>query len=700
MAHYSAPLQKVKYRGQTLARPQMTPEQRQTADETRDNWGKVRDSGGYNMHGRITTSKQDLTCAVCNAKIKVGERIIMNNDDEAIHWHPASCMVQTVGFNPNQVIKPSTRNSIVDAPSMVHKFAPIKSEIPVEGSTEGVKSSPLTASFNTLYMVGSRYCDNAANFKAYCASHLFHHLFGDRVKSFADLSPEDCTTIVDHLRSLMLASMEQVEILRATGDTQLGRETFAQELPGSIFAITQGRTSVLRYLTQSEAQIFIDQLQRHMTDDELEAIQAKIDRFRTRAQTVIDITTGSGEDRRLGGGESKKAIAETKPAHVESVTPVEAVAVLDVPAQTETPVEWSWQPFGPDSGIGSFTAPGSHYRGFPVISVTDSQKIQIQAGERFEFKYKKALYVAQNGDVSKISDIAEEFVRKSSPVTIEGHIVKSGKSPVEGSTVEAVAEGVVDDTTPAEPSPADIIKAIGYLNADILELERRIIEATNGDTRVYSSHLLLRIQHGIGQQFHHLTTTQLVDWHGKLASMITRLRIPDFTLVDYTGPLTRTQKPPIYRAPRILCLPEPKTFEPVPDPDPSPSLATERNKMLINQVALEIADIGIAEGWLQTTTANIAQGRTFADLRTSDVEPVLDALVAIREQMVGKDMANQHRRASHLHGSEYDRLAREQARDLSNKRTMKPRRLTFDEFNTMCANLDAVEVKPAYQMVG
>jgi hypothetical protein len=63
---------------------------------------------------------------------------------------------------------------------------------------------------------------------------------------------------------------------------------------------------------------------------------------------------------------------------------------------------WAWQPFGPDDGVGSFTIAGSHYRGFPVIKVTDEQKRRIEASNLFEFKFKGVHYVAIYGRIEKV----------------------------------------------------------------------------------------------------------------------------------------------------------------------------------------------------------------------------------------------------------------------------------------------------------
>lgn len=59
--------------------------------------------------------------------------------------------------------------------------------------------------------------------------------------------------------------------------------------------------------------------------------------------------------------------------------------------------EWSWQPWGPDESPLSFTLPGSHYRGFPVVKVCDfckreSLEVIAITGKRVEFSHKGNTY--------------------------------------------------------------------------------------------------------------------------------------------------------------------------------------------------------------------------------------------------------------------------------------------------------------------
>ena len=45
------------------------------------------------------------------------------------------------------------------------------------------------------------------------------------------------------------------------------------------------------------------------------------------------------------------------------------------------PSEWTWQPdIDRDNARGTFTTPGSHYRGFMTVKVCDECKQHIQAG--------------------------------------------------------------------------------------------------------------------------------------------------------------------------------------------------------------------------------------------------------------------------------------------------------------------------------
>lgn len=62
--------------------------------------------------------------------------------------------------------------------------------------------------------------------------------------------------------------------------------------------------------------------------------------------------------------------------------------------------EWAWQPFGPDQSVMCFSRLGHHYRGFPVVKVTEEQRKTIRAGSRFEFKYKTKRYIAESGIVT------------------------------------------------------------------------------------------------------------------------------------------------------------------------------------------------------------------------------------------------------------------------------------------------------------
>lgn len=61
----------------------------------------------------------------------------------------------------------------------------------------------------------------------------------------------------------------------------------------------------------------------------------------------------------------------------------------------------SWQPFGPGENAKTFTLPGNHYRGFPVIKVGEQCKSAIEAGKRILFSYKGFRYIYQDGKVQE-----------------------------------------------------------------------------------------------------------------------------------------------------------------------------------------------------------------------------------------------------------------------------------------------------------
>lgn len=55
--------------------------------------------------------------------------------------------------------------------------------------------------------------------------------------------------------------------------------------------------------------------------------------------------------------------------------------------------DWAWQPFGPGVSPLSFTLPGSHYRGFPVVSICSFCKVEkVEMGEAVMFDYKHTPY--------------------------------------------------------------------------------------------------------------------------------------------------------------------------------------------------------------------------------------------------------------------------------------------------------------------
>lgn len=70
----------------------------------------------------------------------------------------------------------------------------------------------------------------------------------------------------------------------------------------------------------------------------------------------------------------------------------------------ENQAEWAWQPFGvADDPRETFTMLGSHYRGFPVIKVSDEAKTRIQAGDEMNFVYNKRLYTIRANEVYEVT---------------------------------------------------------------------------------------------------------------------------------------------------------------------------------------------------------------------------------------------------------------------------------------------------------
>jgi hypothetical protein len=65
---------------------------------------------------------------------------------------------------------------------------------------------------------------------------------------------------------------------------------------------------------------------------------------------------------------------------------------------------WAWQPFGLSDDAGeTFTMLGSHYRGFPVIKVSDEAKQKIQSGETVNFVYQKRLYTVKQRELFEVT---------------------------------------------------------------------------------------------------------------------------------------------------------------------------------------------------------------------------------------------------------------------------------------------------------
>lgn len=65
---------------------------------------------------------------------------------------------------------------------------------------------------------------------------------------------------------------------------------------------------------------------------------------------------------------------------------------------------WAWQPFGvSENPRETFTLLGSHYRGFPVIKVSDEAKRRIQSGEEIHFVHAKRLYAVRGEAVEEVT---------------------------------------------------------------------------------------------------------------------------------------------------------------------------------------------------------------------------------------------------------------------------------------------------------
>lgn len=62
----------------------------------------------------------------------------------------------------------------------------------------------------------------------------------------------------------------------------------------------------------------------------------------------------------------------------------------------------TWQPFGPDDKIASFTTIGSHYRGFAAIPICDTCKTAVETGTPgVIFTHKRIGYIALNGEIKE-----------------------------------------------------------------------------------------------------------------------------------------------------------------------------------------------------------------------------------------------------------------------------------------------------------
>lgn len=89
---------------------------------------------------------------------------------------------------------------------------------------------------------------------------------------------------------------------------------------------------------------------------------------------------------------------------------------------------WTWQPFGPDeSPTGSFSVPGSHYRGFPTIGVCDDCKENIENGVETHYTYRGQEYIVNKKETAmpeepkiyKTWEEAQEAMDRGETVRVE-----------------------------------------------------------------------------------------------------------------------------------------------------------------------------------------------------------------------------------------------------------------------------------------
>lgn len=109
---------------------------------------------------------------------------------------------------------------------------------------------------------------------------------------------------------------------------------------------------------------------------------------------------------------------------------------------------WSWQPFGPDALGTTFTTPGSHYRGFPVVKVCESCKEAVLQNHPVNFSYQGNLYAYHNGVIANCTSRSgtSSPVRKADLI---GHRFEADASIVniddDGSLILTHVQGWLDD---------------------------------------------------------------------------------------------------------------------------------------------------------------------------------------------------------------------------------------------------------------
>lgn len=83
------------------------------------------------------------------------------------------------------------------------------------------------------------------------------------------------------------------------------------------------------------------------------------------------------------------------------------------------PAVYAWQPFGPAEDIYTITELGSHYRGFPVIKISEAAYAAIQGEQTVEFTYKGIKYIATDGKVVTYDEYMKAIIENHNRVLNE-----------------------------------------------------------------------------------------------------------------------------------------------------------------------------------------------------------------------------------------------------------------------------------------